>query len=137
MTIIWCMVPEIRSTADIIFSYFGQFFALLPHSRPKKSKFWKNKKNSWVIIMTWDIVHDGCKFHFGLFFALLHPKRPKKSKPKKWKKWKNKRIPGDIIILHLCMTNYDRMIYSSWYMVCEEQMDRQTEKVTYRGGCPT
>ena len=30
MTIIWCMVTEIWSVADIIFCHFGQFFALLP-----------------------------------------------------------------------------------------------------------
>ena len=29
MTIIWCMVPEISSVADIFFCHFGQFFALL------------------------------------------------------------------------------------------------------------
>ena len=29
--IIWCMVPEISSTTDIIFCRFGPVFALLPH----------------------------------------------------------------------------------------------------------
>ena len=29
MTIIWCMVPQISSTADKIFCYFGLFFAFL------------------------------------------------------------------------------------------------------------
>ena len=76
-------------------------------------------------------------FILGYFLPFYTQNDPKNQNlNKKWKKWKNKRIPGDIIILHLCMTNYDRMIYSSWYMVCDEQMDRQTEKVTYRGGCP-
>ena len=35
-----------------------------------------------------------------------------------------KTTPGDIIILHMCNKNYDQMMYG-------------TEKVTYRGECPT
>ena len=41
-------------------------------------------------------------FHFGLFFALLPPNSPKKENFKKMNK-----IPGDIIILHMCTKNYD------------------------------
>ena len=44
-----------------------------------------------------------------------------------------KKNPGDIIILHMCTKNYDQMMYSSWDMAC----DGQIEKVTYTGGCPT
>ena len=29
--IIWCMLPEMWSVADIIFCYFGPFFGLLPY----------------------------------------------------------------------------------------------------------
>ena len=48
-TIIWCMIPEIRSETDIIFCHFGPFFALLhtPLSSPqwsRKSKFWNKLK---------------------------------------------------------------------------------------------
>ena len=46
MTIIWCVVPEIRSTTDIIFCHSGTFFALLFPYGSRKSKFWKNEKNS-------------------------------------------------------------------------------------------
>ena len=34
--------------------------------------------------------------------------------PKNQKFEKIKKMPGDIIILHLCATNYDHMIYGSW-----------------------
>ena len=56
-------------------------------------------------------------FHFGLFFALLPflpffaifcPNSPKNQNFKKMKK-----TPGDIIILHRCPKNYDKMMYSS------------------------
>ena len=46
-------------------------------------------------------------------------------------------MPGDIIILHMCTKNYDQMMYGSWDMVHNRQTDGQSEKMTYRGGCPT
>ena len=33
--------------------------------------------------------------------------------------------------------NYDQMMYGSWDMVCDGQMDGWIEKVTYKGGSPT
>ena len=48
---------------------------------------------------------------FGLFFALLPPKNTN------FKKNENK--SGDIIILHLCITNYDQMMSGSLDMVCD------------------
>ena len=52
-----------------------------------------------------------------------------------------KKTPGNIIILHMYTKNYYHMIYGSWYIVHNRQMDRQmdrwVEKVTYRGGCST
>ena len=47
MTIIWCMVPEIRSTTDRSYCHFGLFFALLLPYGPRKSKFWKHENNVW------------------------------------------------------------------------------------------
>ena len=40
--------------------------------------------------------------HYGLFFALLPPIDPENQNFEKMKK-----IPGDIIILHVCTKNYD------------------------------
>ena len=54
MTIIWCMVPEISSVADIIFCHFGLFFALLyPYSsnNPENQKFKKMNRNPGDIIL--------------------------------------------------------------------------------------
>ena len=54
MKIIWCMIPEIWSTTERIYSHFGPFFALLhPLSplitqNPENQNFEKmKKKNNW------------------------------------------------------------------------------------------
>ena len=50
MTIIWCTASEIWKKTDIIFCHFEPVFAILPPSQPRKSrksKLWKNEKNTW------------------------------------------------------------------------------------------
>ena len=47
MIITQCMVPEIWSATGRIFCQSRLFFALLPPYAPRKSKFWKNEKNTW------------------------------------------------------------------------------------------
>ena len=47
-----------------------------------------------------------------------------------------KKTLGDIIILWISIKNHDHMMYGSWGMVGDRQMDGQTEKVTHRGGWP-
>ena len=39
-----------------------------------------------------------------------------------------KKMPGDIIILHLCTTNYDHMMFGSWDMLHDGYSDRQTDR---------
>ena len=39
------------------------------------------------------------------------------------------KIPGDIIILHMCTKNYDHMMYGSWDMMCDRWRDRLTDKL--------
>ena len=63
---------------------------------------------------SWDMVSDRCNyFSFWAVFCPFTPQQPKK--PKFWKN--EKKMPGDIIILHMCTNNYDQMMYDSWYMV--------------------
>ena len=82
---------------------------------------------------SWDMEHDKQKFlSFGPFFALVHSKKTRNQNLEKMKK-----TPGDIIILHMHAKNNDHMRYSFWDQMDDGQMDRLTEKVTYRGGCPT
>ena len=106
----------------------------------------KNEKNTWQNYHFthvyhkfqsyddgyWDIEHDRQNFlvildHFLPFYPPNHPKNQNFEKMKR---------TGDIIILHMHTKNNNHMMYSSWNMVHEIQMDRWTE-VIYRGGCPT
>ena len=73
MTVIWCMVPQIWSTTDIIFCHYGLFFALLPTNNTKNQNFEKMKTSADIIILhmytindnymtygcSWDIKCDG------------------------------------------------------------------------------
>ena len=90
---------------------------------------------------------DGQKFLFSIlgYFCPFTPLTAQKINT--WKKMNKK--PGDITNLHKCTKNCDQMTYSSSDMVCDGQTDgqmdrwtdRQTDsgsqKVTYRGGCPS
>ena len=59
---------------------------------------------------SWDIRYQGQSFvSFGDIFCLLTPLTTRKIEILiKWKK------PGNMIILHLCATNGDDMVYGSW-----------------------
>ena len=70
-----------------------------------------------------------CNFCFS-FWAIFCPFTP--NSPKIQNFFKNEKIPGGNIILHMCTKNYDQMLQGSW----DGETDRPTEKVTYRGGCP-
>ena len=54
--------------------------------------------------------------HFGPFFALLPTSNPKNQNFEKIKK-----TSGDIIILHRCIINNNRMMYGSWAISCDRQ----------------
>ena len=139
------MVPEMRQPE--IFNISGHFLPFQPLENLENQNFNIEKKHLEIsfytfaplLIIIWCIVPvmwsatDIIFCPSGLFFALFPLYWPRKSKF-----WKNeKKKPGDITILYKCTKNYDQMIYSSWDMVRNKQTDRRTEKVTYRGGCPT
>ena len=54
--------------------------------------------------------------HFWPFFALLPPNDPKNQNFETMKK-----IPGDIVLLHMCAINEDHMIYVSRNVRCNWQ----------------
>ena len=126
------MLTQIWSATDIIFCHFRPFFALLPHYWPQKLKFGKNVKNTWRYYPFTHVYHKSRSYdvwflrykvqrtkffwHDGPFFCpftLLTTK-------KKTKFWKNK-TPWDIIILHLCTTNDNHIMYGSWDIKCDRQ----------------
>ena len=80
---------------------------------------------------------DGCNCYFSFWAIFCHftPPPLTAQKIKNFKKMKKKKTPGDFIILHMCTTNYDRTRYGVRQK--DGWTDKQKEKVTYRGGCPT
>ena len=92
------------------------------HYGLRKSKFWKNEKNTWKYyhfiqvyhkwqsydIWFWDMK---CEWQIFLsFWTIFCPFTPLTTwKIKTLKNWKN--TPGDIIILHKRIKNNDHMLY--------------------------
>ena len=121
-----------------LFFILGHFLPFYPPNSLKNKNLKKTKKNPWDIIIlhmcarnydhmmygSWDMVPDRCNcyFSFWAIFALLLPLKPKKSKFSKNKK----KIPEDMIILHMCAKNYDQMMYGSWDMLHDRRTDKQT-----------
>ena len=71
-----------------------------------------------------------CYFDFWLFFALPDPPPQPSSQPKKQNFKKLKKIPGDIIILHMCTKNYDEILYytnSEIWRATDEQTDGKSD----------
>ena len=125
-----------------ILSYFFCPFTLLPLTVRKIKKKNVRKKPGHVIILhkctknhdrmlycSWDMAHDGCNCYF-LLWTIFCPFTPPNSPKKILKKWK-RRLE---ISFYICVK-----IMFRWCKVPEIwcATDRRTEKVTYRGGCPT
>ena len=136
-----CMIPEIWRTTDWTFCHLGPFFALLPPAPPpkqpkKKTKIEKMKKKKKkktpgdiVILQKWTI-HDNHMMYgfwdmewnwqifcrFRSFFVLLPIKNLQNQNFEKMNK-----KPGAIIILQMCTTNDNHMMYGSWDMECNGQ----------------
>ena len=58
----------------------------------------------YTVPKMWQVTHVIFIFHFGLFFALLSPNSPKDQNLKKMKK-----MPRDIIMLHMHTKNHNHM----------------------------
>ena len=124
------------------FVILDQFLAFYPPNNTEN----QNYENSWryyhftdvyqnhyhMLYYSWDMARDGCNFYFSFWpnFSLLNPP----NSPKNQNFLKNeKKMPGYIIILHICTKNYNYMIYGSWDMVRNGRTDGKSD----RGGCPT
>ena len=127
-----------RTDYFVTVGYFLPFYQL----KPEKWKFGKMKKKqkpleissfytnvSKALIICYTVPKIRCVtdiiliFYLGLFFALLPPKNSKHQNFRKMKK-----LPRDIIILHMFTTNNDDMIYGSWNMMRDGQTDRRTDR---------
>ena len=101
---------------DIIFGNFRPFFALSA-SKMKISKKMRKKlvdinilhkcmrDHDHKLYCSWDMVHDtwNCYFSFWVSFLPFYPT----DSPKNQNFRKKKKTPGDIIILHMWIKNYD------------------------------
>ena len=164
-------VPEIWHLMDVtfIFSFCAIFCTSTPLKAQKTKSQKKRKKHLEIssfytnipkitiicynVPEIWRLANANFIFYLGPFCVLFPPATPVPPPPPPllpsitvlkiefFKKWKMKKTPGDIIILHILTKIYDQMMYGSWDMVRDRQTDRRTdgarEKVTYRGGWPT
>ena len=126
-TITWCMLPEIWSATNIIFCHLGTFFDLLPYYWPWKLKFWKNVEKTWryyplhmctinedhIMYVSWDIKAQLTQFFvISSHFCSLILLTTRKIKVLK----KIEKARGDILILRLCTTSDNHMMYGFWPM---------------------
>ena len=140
------LVPEIWSMTDRIFLSFWAIFWRVTPLTPQKIKILKKWKKCqemlsfypsvpkimiicYIVPAIWHRTDIIFIFHVGLFLHFYPTSSPKNEKKKK----KRKKMPGNIIILHMRTKNYNHLMHGSW----DKIYNGQTEKVTYRGGCPT
>ena len=117
-------------------SNYGQFFALLRSFLETKKKKKKRILKKWKklleissfhtyvskITIIWYTVPESLSetdiifCHFGHFLPFYLCNNPENQNFEKMKK-----TPSDIIILHLCTTNDNHMMYDSWDMECKRQ----------------
>ena len=146
MTIIWYMVPDTWSMKDNFLSFWAIFCCFTPLTNWKITILKKFKKHLEIlsfctsapkIIICYTVpgIWHMTEVIFFPFWAIFCPFTP--NSPKNQNKKKIKKTLGDIIILHMCTKNYDHMMYSSWDMMHDGQMNGQVEKLTYRSECPT
>ena len=142
MTIIWCMFPEIWTTANRISCHLGPFFALLP---PMDRE---NQNSENMKLMSGDIIilhvyhkwqsYDEWFLRYGVWqteffvnldrFLPFYP--PDNPKNKNFEKMNKRR--GDIIILHMCSIDENHRMYGPWYM----EPDRQNFLSFWTVFCP-
>ena len=115
-----------------MFCHFGLFFALSPHWRPRKPKFWKVEENTWRY---YHLTHEHHKWQsYDVWFLRYGARRTESfvilgqflpfyptNNPQNQSFEKMKKITGDIIILQMHTINDNRMMYGSWHMECDEQ----------------
>ena len=122
MTIIWCMVPIWQTECIVILDSFWHFFH---NNNPKNQNFEKMKTDPGdIIIFHMCTIYDNHMMYmkhdrqnvllFLTVFCSFTPLTTWKIKILKTLK----KTPGDIIILHMCTTNDNHMMYGSLDTEC-------------------
>ena len=144
---IWCVTDG---------NYFSFWAIFCPSNSPKSQNFRKMKKKTpgdiislhkctknhdHIVYCSWDTAHDICNSHFSFWanFCSFTPLTAQKIKIlRKWKKHLEIssfyiRVPK--IMIRWCTVPETWCMTDGW---TDGQTDGwRTEKVTYRGGCPT
>ena len=116
MKIIWCMAPKTWSMTDRTFCHFGPFFAIFGGNNWKQLKNWKNiwryyhfthVYHKWQSYDVWFLTELFVILDFVLPFYPFNNWKNQKFE-------KRKKNPKDIIILQMCITNDNHMMYGSW-----------------------
>ena len=114
---------------------FLLFWTILCTFIPLKTrKIWKNEKNSWRYFYftnvynkwqsyVWSLKYGSNKHSFFVILGHFFPFYPINNLKNQNLEKKKKTPLGDIIILHLCITNDNHMIYVSWDMECGWQTE--------------
>ena len=118
---------DMYSNRQNFLSFWTVFFPFTGGCGPRKSKFWKNKKQTWryyhftnvyhkwqsydVWFLRYGVQQTKCFVIFDHFLPFYPPNNPKNQN---FEKMKN--TPGDIIILHMWTINHNHMMYGSWDM---------------------
>ena len=120
---------DMERNGHTFLSFCTVFCPFIPEQL-RKSKFWKNERNTWRYYHFTNVYHKWQSykmvperwsstnnlFSFLVVFFSFTPLTTAKSKS-----WKNEKNPGDIIILHKGTKNHDLMLNNS--------------SDTIRGGC--
>ena len=112
---------------DRVFCHFRPFFALWPSYQHEKSNFWKRDmiilnlcttNDDHMMYASWDKERDSQNFssQWTIFCPFTSLTTWKIIFFKKMKK-----MPRDIIILHMCTINDNHMMYGSWDIVRNRQ----------------
>ena len=142
------MVPDICCIVSVIIFHFGPFFPLLLPKQPQK---WKSKSKTQTyypfMYVYQKLLSDGVRFlrygawqmHLlflilGYFLPFYYPNRQKYQNFEKIlkKAWEYHHFT---YVYQKTMIRWCRV--PEICSAADGQTDRRTEKVTYRGGCPT
>ena len=117
---------DVECNGQNFFCCFGLFFALLPPKNLKNQNIEKMKKTPEdIIILNTCIINDNYMMYgswnmernrqnvlsFWTIFCTFNSDNPKNQNFEKMKK-----LPGDIILFHMCTINDNHMMYGSWDM---------------------
>ena len=108
------MVPKIWSTINRTFCHSGPFFVLLSPYGPRKSKIFKNEKNTWRYYHFTNVYHK--RQSYDVWFLKHRVQRTEvfvildrvlsfyfPNNPKKSKFWKNEKNHLEILSFYICV----------------------------------